>query len=749
MNHAITVDRRKFLGTSAASGLTLGFTMLGVSPFDEAHAQAATTSKVNTWLTVATDNTITLTVGPCEMGQGSMSSLAQILSEDLMVDFGRIAIMQGGPNLTSSAIGTAIVAGGSSVIRNNYWKFRNAAAIARETLVMAAMARQQDGSRNSYTVANGVISHSSGKTFTYGEVAADAALLTPPTSAPLVPDSQFKVIGKSMPRLDIPLKVDGSAKYGIDTRLPGMLFAVIKHCPTFGGTLAVLPGTPPGAVGVFPVAVGAGLGRGADLAGNVNAVAVVAATTWDAMRAARGLSVKWNVPAAAGNWNTAQFVAEAQALAINATPYVAGAANVPGALYTVEVAGDAKAIINKPLLGQKVVDATYVLPYVSHACMEVLNCTVDYVPGVRCTVYAPTQVANAALTRVLALTGLTAGQVTFNTTMLGGGLGRKLEIDFISQAVQVAMALKKPVQLVWPREEDFTHDQYRPMGLVKARAAVDANGNVAAWAYRNVSPSIRAQRGSLLTATGDSQGYEAAQALPYAFGTRLTEWVNHPSPIPVGYWRSVGASINTFAVECMMDELAVACGMDPVQFRRSKLGSDARWLAVLDAAASLGNWGTSSGKGTAKGIAIGSAFNSICAAVVEVSGTSATSFTVKKVSVVLDAYLTVNPGNVEAQLTGGVVHGLNAALYGQQTFVNGAAQRRNFNNNRMMRLREMPQVSIGIMPQPATTNSAQPIGGVGELGVPTVAPALANAVARLSGQRVRSLPFFPNATMGD
>ena len=747
MNTTLQMSRRKFLGTSSAGGLTIGFAMIGVAPMDSALAVTATS--VNSWLNVRSDNVITLTVGPCEMGQGSTSAVAQILAEDLMVDYTRISLLQGGPSLTSTAIGTAIVAGGSSVIRNNYWKLRNAAAVARETLVMAAMNRLQDATRANYTVANGVITHTSGQSLTYGAVADDAARLTPPASAPLVPDAQLKVIGQSMPRLDIPLKVDGSAKYGIDIRLPGMLFAVIKHCPTFGGTLSAVPGVPSGALAVVPVTVGVGLGRGADAAGNVNAVAVVATTTWDAKNAAQRMSVKWTLPAAASGWNTAQFVTAAQALLSSATPWVPGMVDASGALFTIENTGDANGELAKQVAGRKLVDSTYILPFVSHACMEVLNCTVDYEPGVRCNVYAPTQVANAALTRVLQLTGLTADKVNFITTMLGGGLGRKLEIDFISQAVQVAMAVKRPVQLVWPREEDFTHDQYRPMAVVRARAAVDAGGNVSAWAYRNVSPSIRAQRGVVLGAAGDSQGYEASQALPYVFANRLTQWVNLPTPIPVGYWRSVGASINTFAVESMMDELAAASGMDPVQFRRSKLAGDPRWTAVLDRVASLGNWTSPLASGTARGIAIGTAFNSICAAVVEVSGTSVTSFIVKRVSVVLDAYLTVNPGNVESQLSGGVAHGLNAALYGQQTFVNGVAQRRNFNNNRMMRLREMPQVSVALIQNTGASDPTRAIGGVGELGVPSVAPALANAVFRLTGQRVRSLPFFPNATMGD
>lgn len=740
-----TMDRRQFLGTTA-SGLTLGFALNSFGPLRE--AQAAAPTAVNTWLSVGTDNSITLTVGASDMGQGSFQGLGQVLAEDLMVDPARVTLVQGGPTMTLPApVGAAISTVGSSVTRNNYWKLRDAGAITRETLVQAAMNRQGDGSRSNYAVNNGVIAHlPSGNTYRYGDVAADAALITPPASAPLVPDSQLKVIGKSLPRADIPSKVDGSAKYGLDTRLANMVYAVIKHCPNFGGKLAAIPAVPSGALAAIPVSVIAGTGRGAERTGNVNAVAVVAATTWDAMQAAKRLSLSWTLPANAASMTSTQILADAQALALSAPAYVAGGANPPGTLYQVEAStADAKAALALP--GLKVVAATYSLPYQSHACLEVLNCTVDYVPGVRCDVYAPTQVAKSVLGLVITMTGLPADKVTVHTTLLGGGLGRKAENDFVAQAVQVAMVLKRPVQLVWPREEDFTHDQYRPMGLVRARASIDASGNIAGWVYRNVSPSILAQRGSVLGPKGDSQGYEASNALPYSFGSRLVEWVSHPSQIPVGFWRSVGASINTFAVESMIDELAAAAGQNPYQFRRARL-TDPRWIAVLEAAAALGNWSTTPAAGTARGIAIGSAFNSIVAAVVEISGTSATAFTVKKVSVVIDSYLTVNPANVEAQMTGGVVHGLNAALYGQQTFSNGAAQRRNFSTNRMIRLQEMPQVSVKIMPPPAVADRTVAIGGVGELGVPTLAPALANAVFKLSGQRVRTLPFFPNATMG-
>ena len=387
------------------------------------------------------------------------------------------------------------------------------------------------------------------------------------------------------------------------------------------------------------------------------------------------------------------------------------------------------------------VQADYVLPYLSHACMEVLNCTVDYVPGVRCDVYAPTQSSRGALALVMQLTGLPESQVRIYTMLLGGGLGRKAEQDFIGQAVQLGMALKRPVQLVWPREEDYTRDQYRPMALVRAKACVDAGGFISGWTYRNVSPSILGQRGIPMGAKGDSQGTEASHELPYAMGAKRVEWVSHPSPIPVGFWRSVGASINTFAVESLIDELAVAAGRDPYEFRRAQL-TDPRWIAVLESVAASSGWSAAPARGTARGIAVGAAFNTIVAMVVEVSGSSLASFSVRRVWVAVDPYLVVNPLNVEAQIVGGVVHAMNATLYGQQNFVQGVAQRRNFNTNPMIRLGQMPQVKVTLMPAPAVADRSVPIGGIGELGVPTFAPALANALYRLTGQRVRRLPLL-------
>lgn len=740
MGDTFMIDRRGFLGT-AGSGLTLTLAW-AAGP-----AEAAAATAVNSWLTIGSDESITLTIGSSDMGQGSFAGLAQVLCEDLMVDPNRVRLVQGAPTLASPApVGSAINTVGSGVTRGNFWRLRDAGAAAREMLVSAAMARVGDAARGNYVVANGTIRHlPSGAAVTYGQVAAEAARLPVPTAAPLVPDSRFACIGKTFARPDIPLKVDGSAVYGIDVRVPGMLYAVIRHCPTLGGTLAATPAKPANAIAVVPTQIKAGTGRGLEAVGNVNAVAVVGTNTWDAWQAARRLSVKWALPADAASLNSVQFMTQAQALIASAPPYVAGGANPPGTLYTVERStADAATALAR---SARVIEATYSLPYVAHACMEVLNCTVDYVAGVRCEVWAPTQSARGALQLVVALTGLRPDQVTLHTTFLGGGLGRKAEQDFISQAVQVGIALQRPVKLMWPREEDFTHDQYRPMALVRARAGLDANGQVTAWTYRNVSPSILGQRGAPLGATGDSQGWEGSRELPYSFGSRLTEWVSHPSPIPVGFWRSVGASINTFAVESMIDELAAAAGQDPYEFRRARL-TDPRWIAVLEAAAGAANWGGAAPAGRARGIAVGSAFNSIVAQVVEVASSSGTP-KVTRVWVAIDNYLTVSPGQVEAQLVGGVVHAINATLYGRQTFVSGAAQAKNFNRSRMIRLKEMPSVAVTILPPPAAAERTQPIGGVGELGVPTFAPAFVNAWARLTGKRLRSLPIFPDATMGD
>ena len=732
-------SRRDFMaGTTAmATGLVLGF-----GAYSPAVHAATSKTQVTLWLQVGDDNSITLAVGTADMGQGSAQALATALCEELMVDPARVKVVSGKPSLATPApIGASITTAGSGMIKNYFWKVRDAGAAAREMLIAAAMTSMDDPNRSNYIVENGVvINKGNGQQRTYGQLASAAALLPLPESAELVASTALKYIGKSVPRQDIPLKVDGSAIYGIDVRIPNMVYAVIKHCPTFGGVLASTPARPAGALALVPTRIVAAAARGLDAVGNVNAVALVTTNTWDAMRLARGLKPKWTLPANTASLNSTQFKADALALLKAGVPYAG--VNVPGTLYTVESVGTPAAQISA---SNKKLDLTYTLPYLAHVCMEVLNCTVNYVAGVSCEIWAPTQAAKSVLVLASTLTGLSTDKITVNTTFLGGGLGRKIEVDFISQAIQVAMAINRPVKLMWPREEDFTHDFYRPMAAVRVQAGLIAGGYINGWIYRNVSPSILAQRGAVLTAKGDSQAYEAAHGLPYNFGSRLTEYVMHGSPIPVGFWRSVGASINTFAVESAIDDAAAVVGVDPYLFRRNQL-TDPRWIAVLEAAANAAGWGSPAPAGTAKGIAIGAAFNSISAQVVEVKK-GAHGPIVTRVWIAIDCGICVNPDQVQAQLMGGVIHGMNAALYGQQTFSNGVASAANFNKSRVTLLQEAPTVSVTVIA--GDMDRGRAIGGVGELGVPTFAPALANAWFKLSKVRVRNLPFVPGATMDD
>ena len=803
------LSRRDFLKSGAGLTVAVALGGVGLSISKSAEASAAYPGLVTSWLNVSTANVVSLTIGTTEMGQGSRSGLAQIIAEDLCVDINTVVLLQGGATIAytgSNAVsrGYATSTGGSGAVRNNFWALRDAATQAREMLVLAAMDVTGDALRANYATVNAVVTYTpTGAKYTYGQLAdaasTKAALVTGLT-APDTPFSALTVIGKSEPRADIPPKLTGKAVYGVDVVLKNMVFAFVKHCPTFGGSLSAVPAAPKGAIAAVPLAVYdftfpdltknytastlLKLTRGLEVSGSQTAVAVVAADTWNAINYANALAPAWKLPAGATRLNDAQFLADGNSLVSQTTlpstqpGIVTGTSVTPSAtLYT--VAGSYAA--TEPAVAQagQVVDVVYTLPYVAHAAMEVLSCTVDYKPGVSCTIYASTQVQQNALKLVFLLlrqlgdttiAPITNGvwdtsRIQISTTFLGGALGRKLEVDFISQAVQTAVAVAKlaagprPVKLMWTREQDFTHDQYRPMAVVRARAGVNGSGNTATIAgleYRVVSPSIALQRGSVLNTNpaagvvGDSQGSEGARDLPYAMGSQLIEYVTHPSQIPLGYWRSVGASINVFAVESFMDELAVAVGADSYQFRRNQLlstissgAADAaiaqRWLAVLDSAATLGSWGKPAA-GNFQGIAVGAAFNSIIAMVVELSAT-ATSITVKKVSVALDSYLVVNPDSAIAQMQGGVVHALNATLYGRQTFVNGVAQRANFNTYSMIRSSSMPDVQV-VLTQPTTLARSSVIGGVGELGVPALAPAIAHAFFKATGKRVRSLPFF-------
>ncbi|MEI6109508.1 MAG: molybdopterin cofactor-binding domain-containing protein, partial [Actinomycetes bacterium] len=374
------------------------------------------------------------------------------------------------------------------------------------------------------------------------------------------------------------------------------------------------------------------------------------------------------------------------------------------------------------------------VPFLPHVMMEVPNCTVSLSTN-SAEVWAPTQAAGWVASTVAALTGIPTANVTVHITLLGGGLGRKIEQDFIAEAVKVAKIVGKPVKLFWPREEDLSQDQYRPFGLIRVRLGMDATGTPTAFQARNVSVSPLFQRG-WIGATGNDN-VDGLVDSPYNIPNKLVEFVRHPSTIPVGFWRSVGESMNCFALESAIDEAALIAGLDPVAFRRTLLAGKTRELGVLNAAATMIGWDAGAPAGHAYGIALASGFGSLACLALEVSQPAVGSLKIHRACMAVDPGMAVNPTQVEAQMQGGIIQGLTSALWGKTTFANGKASSKNFNNVRLLKMSESPTIQVEII-----ESGIQYLGGIGEVGVPPVAPALANAYARLNGTRVRTLPFF-------
>lgn len=702
-------SRRTILKAALAGGFAVGF----AAPLGGTAARAAIPAApvlVNTWVRISSANVVTVLVGSSEMGQGVYTSLAQLVAEELAIPWSSVRVAPAPTDSAYANPGTgAQLTGGSMSVRGYYTALRTAGAAAREMLCAAAATRfgvpvTQCVARNGRVFVGGTTTSAS-----YGQLAPAAAKLPVPQNPALTPTSAFRIIGRAVPRVDIPAKTTGAAIYGIDVRVPGMKHAVVAHAPAVGGTLGSVGSKPPGVAAVV---------RLKNAAGAVNAIAVVAATTWDAMAGLENLDVSWRAPAGAAALSTAVIRSQAQTLMTS------------GAAAIAEQAGDAEGAI---AAADKVLDATYEVPYLAHAAMEPLACTAS-VTSTGCEVWAPTQAPGLVAETAAAICGIDPSRVVVHTTLLGGGLGRKFETDFVSQAVQTSRAIGAPVKLTWPREQDFGHDQYRPAALVRVRAGVTA-GAVTGWHDRIVSPSILFQRGWIADGTVDSQAVDGAVGLPYAMSDRLVEYVRHPAGVPVGFWRSVGHSINAFAVECAMDELALLAGADPVAFRLANLSGAPRAAAVLQRVADLCGWSSAPPAGRARGVALSVAFGSFVAQVAEVSSPSAGRLKVERVWCAIDCGQVVNPDTVEAQMQGGIVHGLTAAMWGRMTFTNGVASPRNFDRYRVTRMRDMPQIEVAIV-----ASDAAP-GGVGEPGVPPIAPAVANAWARLTGTRVRSLPL--------
>jgi len=702
----MTTNRREFLKTSAvASGVAvLGMYVPGMGG-NEAKA-AGSLHTPNVWVHIADDNSITLLSHMSEMGQGVHTSLPMLIAEELNVDVNsvKVATAPANPAYINGLLGAQIT-GGSTAIRDAWEKLRVGGAQVRTMLVQAA-ASKWGVDASTLTANNGVVS-GGGKSATYGELASAAAALPVPKEVKLKDPSQFRVVGKPLNRLDTPAKVNGTAEFGIDARVPGMVYASIEQSPVIGGKPvsfdAAKAKTMPGVIDVVQIADG---------------VAVVADTYWHAFNARKkGLKVKFeDGPVASistpGMWAAIKN-AEKDIKPIKIRPDVGDAAGA--------IAGAAK-----------VVKASYTTGMMAHQPLEPMNMIAD-VQGDRCELTGPTQFQQGAQGTAAAVLGIKPENVTVRTTYLGGGFGRRIELDFISQAVQVSKAVGRPVKVLWNREDDMKHDFYRPAGLNRIEAGLDASGNPVGVKFQLTSQSITQRAFGLPKNTLDPFMVEASVPL-YSVPNTSHDVIIHDTGFRVGYLRAVSHTMNCFANESFMDELAHAAGKDPVAYRLGLLGNEPRIANVLKIAAEKSGWGRKLPKGRALGVAIMEGYGTYMAQVAEVSVTEG-NIKVHKVWVVSDQGNMVNPEIVRQQLESGIVYGLSGALYTENTLANGRIQQANFNDFTPIRQNQSPVIDVTLV------ESANKPGGVGEPSTSLIGPAVANAIFAATGKRLRSMPL--------
>ena len=709
------VTRREFVETSA--GLVISFYL----PARRGAAPNAidTDFAPNAWLRIGADDVVTLTVDKSEMGQGSQTGLAMILAEELEADWAKVRL---GPVPENPAgWSRRMSTGGSTAIRTSWDPLRKAGATAREMLISAAAATW-NVDRSTCHAEQGVVIHTPTKRqLPYGKLAARAAQVPVPSDAPLKDPKDFRLLGTRAPRLDTPAKVDGSAVFGIDVTVPEMLIASIERCPVFGGMLKRYDGAKaealPGVRAVVALEPSPWTGRGgAWAAGCAAGVAVVADTYWHAVQGRRALEIEWDEGEAAtlgSDGIRAEFARLAEQAGVEARK-----------------TGDAEAAL---AAATQRVEAVYEVPFLHHATMEPMNCTA-HVRANGCDVWAPTQNQTRAQEVAAELTGLSKDRVRVHTTFLGGGFGRRLEPDFVAEAVRVSQAVGAPVKVIWSREDDVQHGFYRPATYNKFTAGLDAAGAPVAWSHRIVAPPILLKFGPLDKGI-DRTLIDGAANLPYAIPNVLVDQVAMDLlPVPRGFWRSVGISQNAFVTECFFDEVAVAAKQDPFELRRQLLKDKPRHLRTLELAAEKAGWGSPLPSGHGRGIAIAEWAPTVCAQVAEVSVSADGSVRVHRVVCAVDCGPTVNVGQIEAQLQGGIVYGLTAALYGEITIERGRVKQSNFTDYPMMHINEMPVVEVHVVP------SDDKQGGIGEPSVGPIAPAVCNAIFAATGKRVRRLP---------
>ncbi len=707
MTENTALTRRRFLAGSAAGALIIGFNLPAPGRFGAALAAGGgDTPLVNGWLIIAPDNSITVRVASSEMGQGVYTSMPMLIAEELEVGMDQIAAEMSpvGPQFTNLAFNMQAT-GGSTSIRWSFEPLRRVGAQAREVL-RAAAARTWNVPLAQTRAERGQIHHTgSGRIATYGELAPLAATLTPPAEVSLKPRSEWKLLGTPAKRLDSAMKATGTAGFGIDVQLDGMLVATVAACPTFGGKLKSVDEGPAMAVkGVRKVL------RLPD------AVVVVADGYWPARKGLAALQPQWEPGDNASN-STARISERLQA----------GLNGGDGARAMAK--GDAAALAG----AAKTVSATYEAPLLAHATMEPMNATA-HVRSDGVDVWLPTQSPGLIPGIVAKLTGVAPEQVTVHTTFLGGGFGRRFEMDFMIQAVLASQAAGAPVKLIWSREEDTRHDFYRPPSAARLEGGVDGAGKPLALKARICCPSIFERVFPQFINNGvDSTAVEGIADTAYDFDNLHVDYVMQDVGVPVGFWRAVGNSQNAFFMDGFVDELAHAAGRDPMDFRRDLFTGDRRNAALLEKLARESGWGKAPA-GRAQGVSIHHSFGSLVGQVMEIS-LQGDAVTVHKVTCVVDCGTFINPDTIRAQVESSIVYGLTAAWFGEIEIEGGAARQGNYDTYRMLRLAQMPAVDTHIM-----VNDEAP-GGMGEPALPPAAPALANAIFAASGKRYRSLPL--------
>jgi isoquinoline 1-oxidoreductase beta subunit len=702
----MTLSRRDFLKTSAiaGSGLTLGVYLPGA--VSEAQA-AGTVYTPNAWVHIADDNTVTLISARSEMGQGVYTSMPMLIAEELNVDIKKIKVAIAPPNeVYKNALLGGQLTGGSTSVRDGWEKLRIGGAQVRTMLVAAAAGKWNVDPANCHA-ENGMVISPNGKKATYGQLAQAASKLPVPKDIVLKDPKDFEIVGKPLKRLDTPSKVNGTAEFGIDVKLPGMVYASLEQCPVIGGKVksfdASRARTMPGVLDVVQIDDG---------------VAVVANSYWRAKKARDALSVEWD---------------EGPAANLNNAVMMDGIRNAAATEKNINVkkTGDAAAALGS---AARTLNEEYESPLLAHATLEPMNFTAHYRNG-KCLLIGPTQFQQGAQGAVAAALGIKPEDITLKTTFLGGGFGRRLELDFIVQAAQISKAVGKPVKLIWTREDDTTHDFYRPMALNRMAAGLDADGKTIAMTFQVTSQSITQRAFGLPKDTLDPFMVEAA-VVPYDIPNMTQDLVIHDTGLRAGYWRSVSHALNAFANESFIDEMATAAGKDPYEYRLSLLDKQPRFANVLKLAAEKAGWGNALPTGRARGIALMEGYDTYMAQVAEIS-VKDNEIKVHRVTAVADLGLMVNPDTVEAQIQSSIAFGLSAALFEQITLENGRVQQTNFNNFPVVRMHEMPQIEVVLI------NSTEKPGGIGEPATALIGPAVANALFAATGKRVRKLPLSP------